>query len=58
MYKVYVKMTNTPDGIKKIYGRDNAEEFANQAYDCDNVYAVEIINADTGEVVYYKSKGL
>jgi hypothetical protein len=24
---------------------------------CDDVYAVEIVNGDTGELVYYKAKG-
>lgn len=57
MYNVTVKMTSIPSDEKKIFGRENAEAWAEMAYECDNVYAVEIINADTGEIVWYKSKG-
>lgn len=56
MYGVIVRMAGVPDNKKKIFGRENAEAWAQMAYDCDNVYSVEIIKADTGEVVWYKSK--
>ena len=39
------------------FGREVAEGFADLAYSCENVYAVEVINAETGEIVYYKAKG-
>ena len=56
MYGVTVRMSSGLSDKKKIFGRDNAENWAEMAYDCDNVYSVEIINADTGEVVWYKCK--
>ena len=37
--------------------RQNAEALAEQYYECEDIYAVEIVNAHTGEVVYYKAKG-
>ena len=57
MYNVTVKMVDAPSDEKKIFGRENAEAWAEMAYECDNVYAVEIINSHTGEIVWYKSKG-
>lgn len=56
MYNVITKMVGVLFDEKKIFGRENAEAWAEMAYECDNVYAVEIINANTGEVVWYKSK--
>lgn len=56
MYGVTVRMSGGLSDKKKIFGRDNAENWAEMAYDCDNVYSVEIIKADTGEVVWYKCK--
>ena len=56
MYNVTVKMVGVPFDEKKILGRGNAEAWAEMAYECDNVYAVEITNADTGELIWYKSK--
>ena len=56
MYGVTVRMSSGLSDKKKIFGRDNAENWAKMAYDCDNVYSVEIIKADTGEVVWYKCK--
>ena len=57
MYNVTIKMVDVPFDEKKIFGRENAEAWAEMAYERDNVYAVEITNADTGEIVWYKSKG-
>ena len=57
MYNVTIKMVDVPFDEKKIFGRENAEAGAEMAYECDNVYAVEITNVDTGEIVWYKSKG-
>lgn len=56
MYGVTVRMTGSSSDKKKIFGRENAEAWAQMAYDCDNVYAVEVVKSDTGEVVWYKSK--
>lgn len=42
----------------KISNRNLAEILAENYYECDDVYAVEIANADTGELLYYKSKGI
>lgn len=56
MYGVTVRMVGVPSDEKKIFGRENAENWAEMVYDCDNVYSVEIINAETGEVVWYKCK--
>lgn len=56
MYGVTVRMSGSLSDKKKIFGRKNAENWAEMAYDGDNVYSVEIINADTGEVVWYKCK--
>ena len=39
------------------FGRGEAERFAELAFGCDNVYAVEVINAETGEIIYYRAKG-
>lgn len=39
------------------FGRANAEEFAELAFSCENVYSVEVISAETGEVIYYRAKG-
>ena len=56
MYNVTAKMIGVPFDEKKILGRENAEAWAEMAYGCDNVYAVEITNTDTGELIWYKSK--
>ena len=39
------------------FGREVTEGFAELAFGCDNVYAVEVINAETGEIIYYRAKG-
>ena len=57
MFDVTVKRVGEPNHTKRVYGREVAEAWATMAYDCDNVYAVEIVSAETGELIYYKSKG-
>ena len=42
----------------KISNRTLAEILAENYYECDDVYAVEIASADPGELLYYKSKGI
>ena len=41
----------------KISNRELAEILAENYYECDDVYAIEMTSADTGELLYYKSKG-
>ena len=56
MFTITIKTITSE--IKKLgFTRENAELIADTAYICDDVYAVEIINGDTGELVYYKAKG-
>ena len=57
MFDVTVRIVGEPDHTKRIFGRDIAEAWATMAYGCDNVYAVEVVSAETGELIYYKSKG-
>lgn len=56
MFKLIVKTLATEENIIFAF-RKKAEEFAEIYYDCVDVYAVEIINNTTGELLYYKSKG-
>ena len=42
----------------KISNRALAEILIESYYECDDVYAVEMTSADTGELLYYKSKGI
>lgn len=42
----------------KISHRALAEALAENYYECDDVYAVEMTSAETGELLYYKSKGI
>lgn len=57
VYEVTAKIIgNTEEKIKSI-GRENAQFYADVYLDCDEVYAVEINNCFTGEIVYYNSKG-
>ena len=56
MFEITIR-TITTEEKKTALTRANAEIMANTVYMCDDVYAVEIINGDTGELVYYKAKG-
>ena len=56
MFKLTAKSIDVHETIK-VAIRENAETLAEQYYECEDIYAVEIINAHTGEVVYYKAKG-
>lgn len=57
VYEVTAKIIgNTEEKIKSV-GRENAQFYADTYLDCDEVYAVEINNCFTGEIVYYYSKG-
>lgn len=57
VYETIAKIIgNTEEKIKSV-GRENAQFYADTYLDCDEVYAVEINNCFTGEIVYYNSKG-
>lgn len=56
MFKLTVKTITTEENIIIAF-RENAEALAENYYECVDVYAVEIINNTTGELLYYKSKG-
>lgn len=56
MFKLTVKTLTTEEKIVIAF-RENAEALAENYYECADVYAVEIINNTTGELLYYKSKG-
>jgi hypothetical protein len=49
---------DTIEQTLKISNRALAEILADNYYDNDDVYAVEITSAETGELLYYKSKGI
>jgi hypothetical protein len=56
MFQVTAKSINTHE-VVKIAIRENAEVLAEQYYECDDIYAVEIMSLATGEILYYKAKG-
>lgn len=56
MFKLIVRTLATEENIIIAF-RKNAEALAENYYECADVYAVEIINNTTGELLYYKSKG-
>lgn len=57
MFDVNVKLDTLPNHTKRFYDRASAETWAIMSYDCDNVYAVEVTNSETGELIFYRSKG-
>ena len=50
MYDLIIRTTEMEMHTTRYYGRDIAEKYFEMAYCCDNVYAVDLINAETGEV--------
>lgn len=56
MFTLTIKSLNAKENLTIAF-RETAENLANAYYECIDVYAVEIINASTGELVYYKTKG-
>ena len=56
MFQVTAKSINTHE-VVNIAIRENAEALAEQYYECDDIYAVEIMSLTTGEILYYKAKG-
>lgn len=56
MFILTVKSLDTKE-ILVIAFRETAENLANAYYECADVYAVEIMEASTGELMYYRKKG-
>ena len=57
MYDLVVHATGKEVHTNRYYGRDIAEMYFEMAYDCDNVYSVELVSAETGEILHIKCKG-
>ena len=57
MYDLVVHATGKEVHTNRYYGRDIAEMYFEMAYDCDNVCSVELVSAETGEVLHMKCKG-
>lgn len=57
MYELTIRTITEGNETIKIGSRNFAEKLANQYYDCVDIYCVEIINADTGEILYLRAKG-
>ena len=57
MYDLVVHATGKEVHTNRYYGRDIAEMYFEMAYDCDNVYSVELVSAETGEILHTKCKG-
>lgn len=57
MYELTIRTVSEGNEKVKIGSRTFAEKLANQYYDCIDVYCVELINAETGEIVFLRAKG-
>ena len=57
MYELTIRNISEGNEKVKVGSRTFAEKLANQYYDCVDVYAVEIISFETGELLYYRVKG-
>lgn len=57
MYDLVVHTTERETRTNRYYGRDIAEMYFEMAYDCDNVDSVELVSAETGELLHMKCKG-
>ena len=57
MYELTIKTLIEGNEKIKVSSRNFAEKLANQYYDCVDIYCVEIINVDTGEILYLRAKG-
>ena len=57
MYELTIRTTTEGNEKVKISSRTFAEKLANQYYDCIEVYCVELINAESGEIVYLRARG-
>ena len=57
MYELTNRTISEDNEKVKISSRTFAEKLANQYYDCIDVYCVEIINSETGEILYFRARG-
>ena len=57
MYELTIRTTTEGNEKVKISSRTFAEKLANRYYDCIDVYCVEIINSETGEILYLRTRG-
>ena len=57
MYDLIVRTTEMKTHTNSYYDRDIAETYFEMAYDCDNVYSVNLVSAETGEILHTKCKG-
>lgn len=57
MYELTIRTISEGNEKVKISSRTFAEKLANQYYECIDVYCVEVINAETGEIVFLRAKG-
>ena len=57
MYDLIVRTTKMETHTNSYYDRDIAETYFKMAYDCDNVYSVNLVSAETGEILRMKCKG-
>ena len=55
MYYVTAKTATTKETVL-IAIKENAENLCNEYLKCQDVYAVEMLSAETGELLYYKAK--
>lgn len=58
MVNLIIKVLYSSKEIFKVSNRANAEKMAEEFYECDDVYAYEILSNETGELLVYKSKGI
>ena len=56
IYELTVRTNHSEHKKTPFSNRTVAEAYADVMYQCADVYAVELINAGTGEVVYYRGK--
>lgn len=57
MYDLIIRTTEKETHTTRYYGRDIAEMYFEMAYDCSNVYSVDLVSAETGEILHMKCKG-
>lgn len=57
MYGLTIRTISEGNEKIKIGSRTFAEKLANQYYECADIYCVELINIETGEIVYLRAKG-
>ena len=57
MYDLIVRTTEMETHTNSYHDRDIAETYFEMAYDCDNVYSVGLVNAETGEILHTKCTG-